>query len=528
MLQSQTLLNYPLSKMTTNIQGTSSKIKEIEELAEIVASVQKKGKKVVHCHGVFDLLHIGHIRYFEQAKTKGDMLVVTMTPDKFVNKGPSRPAFSETLRAEAIAALDCVDLVSINKWPMAVETIHLIRPDFYVKGSDYKAAENDLTGGIQLEQAAINEVGGQLVFTDDITFSASNLINQHFSALPKVAGEYLSKFSNKYKSDDVIKWVEESSSLKVLVIGETIIDEYQYCDTLGKTGKEPVLAAKAGEIERFAGGVIAIGNHASALSDQVSILSFLGGVDSQEEFIRERMNPNIDGMFIFMGGDAPTIVKRRFVERYPFRTIFELYVMDNHEHRPVESKALCDKLLEELPKYDLVIVADYGHGMLGPDAVEILCSHARFLAINTQVNADNRGFNNVSKYRRADFISVSENEIRLEVRDRQKDLRQIVLEVSEKLSCDRIIITRGATGCLSYSRKDGFFEIPAFATQVVDRVGAGDAVFSMASLCVAQGAPMEVVGFIASTVGAEAVATVGHRISTQRVPLLRHIETILK
>ena len=114
------------------------------------------------------------------------------------------------------------------------------------------------------------------------------------------------------------------------------------------------------------------------------------------------------------------------------------------------------------------------------------------------------------------------------MRDRQKDLREIVLEVSEKLSCNQIIITRGATGCLSYSRDDGFFEVPAFATQVVDRVGAGDAVFSMTSLCVAQGAPMEVVGFIASTVGAEAVATVGHRTATQRVPLVRHIETLLK
>lgn len=517
-----------MNRMNDKINSTRAKIKQIEELAEVVSSAQAKGKKVVHCHGVFDLLHVGHIRYFEQAKKLGDTLVVTTTPDRFVNKGPSRPAFNEDLRAEAIAALDCVDHVAINLWPMAVETIRLLRPDFYVKGSDYKSAEDDLTGGIKLEEAAIKEVGGQLAFTDDITFSSSNLINRHIQVYSPETTEYLAKFSTNHSSDEVVKWLEATRTLKVLVVGEAIIDEYQYCETMGKTGKEPVLAARAGEIERFAGGTVAIANHVSAFSDQPSILSFLGSVDSHEEFILEKLDPKVESMFIQMEGDAPTIVKRRFVERYPFRTIFELYIMDNHDRRPAASKALCNKLLEELPKYDVVIVADYGHGMLGPEEVEVLCSNARFLALNTQVNADNRGFNNVSKYRRADFISVSETEIRLEVRDRTKDLREIVLEVSEKLSCDRIIITRGESGCLCYSKDTGFCEIPAFAAQVVDRVGAGDAVFSISALCVAMGVPMEIVGFIACTIGAEAVATVGHRSSTQRVQLYRHIESLLK
>src|SRR5215475_9136338 len=116
------------------MEMTGNKIKRVDELATTIASFRKEGKKVVHCHGVFDLLHIGHIKHLEAARQYGDRLVVTITPDRFVNKGPHRPAFPERLRAEALASLVCVDFVAINEWPTAVETIQRLRPDFYVKG----------------------------------------------------------------------------------------------------------------------------------------------------------------------------------------------------------------------------------------------------------------------------------------------------------------------------------------------------------------------------------------------------------
>ena len=134
--------------------NTHHKIKDLEELAGVIGEEKTRGKKVILCHGVFDLLHIGHIRHFEQAKKLGDVLAVTTTPDRYVGKGPGRPVFNEELRAEAIAALDCVDYVAINQWPMAIETIRLLRPDFYAKGSDYLNAEDDRSGGITLEEEA--------------------------------------------------------------------------------------------------------------------------------------------------------------------------------------------------------------------------------------------------------------------------------------------------------------------------------------------------------------------------------------
>src|SRR5580700_10502892 len=130
------------------------KIKTLEQLVQVLDGHRIAKQKIVLCHGVFDLMHIGHIRHFQEAKKSGEILIVTITPDRFVNKGPHRPVFTETLRAEAIASLEAVDYVAINKWPTAVEAIELLRPDVYAKGSDYADPSSDHTGGITLEQNA--------------------------------------------------------------------------------------------------------------------------------------------------------------------------------------------------------------------------------------------------------------------------------------------------------------------------------------------------------------------------------------
>ena len=147
----------------------------------------------MHCHGVFDPLHIGHIRHFEQAKKLGEVLVVTVTPDEYVNKGPHRPVFTETLRAEAIAALQCVDYVAVNRWPMAVETIHLLRPDIFVKGSEFQQ-RSDRTGEFHWKKPLSLLLAG-LAFTEDITFSASHLVNRHFQVFPQEVSDYLASFA---------------------------------------------------------------------------------------------------------------------------------------------------------------------------------------------------------------------------------------------------------------------------------------------------------------------------------------------
>jgi cytidyltransferase-like protein len=102
---------------------STDKVVSLDRLAERVADLKADGMKVVLCHGVFDLLHYGHMLHFREARAQGDALVVTITPDIHVNKGPNRPAFTESYRAQMLAALEIVDLVAINNGPTAVEML---------------------------------------------------------------------------------------------------------------------------------------------------------------------------------------------------------------------------------------------------------------------------------------------------------------------------------------------------------------------------------------------------------------------
>ena len=281
----------------TRSVGTTNKILQLEDLARVLASLQAQGKTVVHCHGVFDLMHIGHIRHFEQAKMLGDVLIVTITQDRHVNKGPNRPVFTEAHRAAAIAALAWVDYVAINKWPTAIDTISLLRPNVFVKGSEYRDASKDRTGNILLEEESVRSVGGRIAFTDDVVFSSSNLLNRHFSVFPEKTERFLASFSERYSSDEILTNFEKARQLKVLILGETIIDEYHYCETLGKAGKEPILAARHISNERFPGGVLAVANHLAAISDHVTMLTFLGELATEEDFVREQTKAGIEKIF---------------------------------------------------------------------------------------------------------------------------------------------------------------------------------------------------------------------------------------
>jgi len=154
------------------------KILELEELVKEIQSLKGGGKKIVLCHGCFDLMHPGHIKYFQAAKKMGDILVVTVSPDCYVDKGPGRPVFNEILRAESIAALECVDYVAINKWPTAEEILRLLKPDIYVKGQEFAGLE-DKTGKLQKEYKVLQEIGCEMRFTKEIVFSSTTLLNQY-------------------------------------------------------------------------------------------------------------------------------------------------------------------------------------------------------------------------------------------------------------------------------------------------------------------------------------------------------------
>ncbi len=503
----------------------NKKILGISELARIL---EKRGsRKVVHCHGVFDLLHIGHIRYFEQAKQAGDILVVTLTPDRFVDKGPQRPAFDEHLRAEGLASPPVVDYVAVNPWRTAEETLRLLRPDVYAKGSEFKDGEDNRIGKIGPEMAVIKEIGGRMLFTEDIVFSSSNLINRFLSGMSHEQQEYMQLFRNRHSLEDIEAVLDRMTDLRVLVIGDAIMDEYNYGEAMGKSSKEPVLALRHESSDLFAGGVIAVANHVAGFTGSVDLACLLGDRDSHEKLIRDSLADNVTPRFFYQK-DAPTIVKRRFIDTPSLNKLLEIYVMDDSGLDPESDKAFRKDIKEGLGGYDLVIVADYGHGAISQAMADMLSEHAPYLAVNTQANAGNRGFHTISRYRKADFVSLASHEFQLEFRGSRRQFRRDMDTLGKRLKSSIIVVTGGQTGCTVWDVDGEYARVPAFSTQAVDRVGAGDAFLSVAALAARLDADRELLGFIGNIAGALAVRVVGNKESIGKEQVEKFASALMK
>lgn len=504
-----------------------NKILKISELEEALVDEKARGKTIVLCHGVFDLMHPGHIRHLGLAKREGDVLVVTVTPDVYVNKGPGRPVFNERLRAESIAALEDVDYVAVNEWPKAVETIHKLKPDVFVKGDEYANRDGDISGHISEEEEAIQAVGGKLRFTSGPTFSSSRLLNAFFNALPEETAEYLQGFRARHSAEDIIERMRALRTMKVLIVGDTIIDEYHYTQVLGQASKSVALNARYLSAEAYPGGVLAIANHVAGFCDQVQVVSCVGQTDPRLDFITTHLKPNVSTKF-FARPDGPTTVKRRYTDRFMLSKLFEVTFVEDRPLPEDVSTDLNHYLDRTAPDFDLVIVADFGHGLIGPETIECLTRSARFLALNAQANSTNQGFNTIGKYPRADYVCIDQEEMRLAYYDRFGPIDLLMRRAFVQLGARAITVTQGAHGALTLTGESAPIHTPVFSKEVVDTVGAGDAYLAITSPCAAAGFPAELIGFIGNAAGAMAVRYPGNRDSVDPVPLYKFVTTLLK
>lgn len=505
----------------------SAKILDLETLGARCDELREEGKKIVLCHGTFDLIHIGHIRHLQKAREEGDVLVVTLTADAFISKGPGRPIFNESLRLENMAALEAVSYVGLVHEVTALPAIHAVKPHIYAKGSDYQKPADDITGNIARERDAVTQHGGRSICTDEITFSSSNLLNAHFSVFPPEVKDYLRLFGEGYAAETIIDQIKGLSGLKVCVVGDAIIDEYNYTETLGQTGKGNVFAVKHKEAELFAGGSLAVANHIAGFCSNVTLLTGLGRKRSFESFIQEKLKPSVKPVFFFRE-DAPTILKSRFVDP-DGQKLFEVYHYEDSPPPQELDDAMCAWLDENLASFDVVIVPDFGNGFITDGMVACLSEKARFLAVNTQINSGNRGYHTINRYSKADFVSLNEPELRLAVHNRYGPLEEVAHTVAERIGASHIATTRGTRGLiLRDMRRRTSHEVPALSMRVVDRIGAGDAFLSLAGVCLGGGLKADVAAFAGATAAAIDVGIVCNRESIEPTQLFKYMVTLLK
>jgi rfaE bifunctional protein nucleotidyltransferase chain/domain len=501
-------------------------LKSIESLADELSGLRQQGSRVVMCHGVFDPLHLGHILHLQAARRFGDVLVVSVTPDRFVNKGPWRPLFNERLRAEAVSAVRVVDYVVVNDHPTAVEAIQRLRPDVYVKGSDYADLESDLTGGISDELAAVKDVGGRIEFTDETVYSASSLVNGPLSPYPEGVRGFLDDIRTRYSASEVIDHLQGLSSVRPIVIGEAIIDEYCYVTPLAKAPRESIIAARYDSLESFAGGAVSTANHLAGFCDEVTLVAMIGPDPAEKKVVEDRLAANVRFIPV-VATDRGTVIKRRFLDGAHLTKMFEVQYLDTKQISGETEETAAQLLSSLLPTHDLAVVNDFGHGFLSQCLRDLIIDKSQFLALNTQSNSANLGFNMITRYQSADYCCIDLAEARLATGVQQGDPDYCGQALRVDMNASAFMITTGTTGATLATDERGMFQAPALSPTVIDRVGAGDAFFAITSPWVFRGLPDELAPFVGNCVGALQVGIVGNRTPVGPVPLYKFITSLL-
>lgn len=465
------------------VPKSNAKILTLDFLRDVRPSM----RDVVHCHGVFDVLHIGHLNYLKAARAMGQHLIVTITSDQYVNKGPGRPHFSAAVRAQMLAALDCVDYVAISDFASAVRAIEEIRPEFYVKGSDYRDMSADASGQIYAEKSVVEKYGGKLVFTDTEMHSSSALINSclnPWSEEQRRAIDEVNKLGGLTEIERLLAQIKKEVS--VALLGELIWDIYRYVRPEGLSSKSPSLSARFVREECSQGGAWAITRH---IEDFCKVSLVTSGVKHE---------------------------KIRYISSETGQRLFEVTHILAEREMP-----------SPWPEHNLQIVADFGHGLI---TKHNSISDGAFRALNVQTNSSNYGFNVFTKHSRFDYLVTDLRELRLAYNDRDSSALLLLKRVAHESNAPApvaVAVTLGPDGSAFYQNGQ-IFTCPAFTDKVLDATGAGDAYLAITSLFVKAGAHPIITNFVGNVFAGLKTKINGNTASVTKAQLLSSCAAILK
>jgi len=496
---------------------------------KIGPEIRRKGKKIALCHGVFDLVHPGHIIHLEQAKQMADILVVSITAAEFVRKGPDRPYFNDEMRMRVLAALECVDYVILSEGYTVDDIVESVEPDIYVKGEEYKQESEDITGKISEERKLVEQHGGKIKYTSGQVYSSTKLINKALSGLSDDVIKYIEYFITKYSMEDIKGYAKKAEELKILVIGDVIIDKYSYCSVQGLMSKDMGYSARLKYSEEYLGGAVAVARHLGSFGKNVTLMSMIGDENKWEEKLNDALSDKIQ-LQLIVSKEFPTITKHRYLERdhkrEEYRKIFAIdNIPETAGYGKEEKEAFTQQLKKHIAEYDTVFLCDFGHGLVDDDVKNIVQEKAKFLILNCQTNSANQGMNIITKYNRADLFSLDQRELKLAFPMLADNEKKALKEMGSHLK-GRGWLTRGSRGAYGIDGSE-LYECPAFTLMVKDTVGAGDAFFAVAGLYAATGADVELSMFMGNIAGALGTNIIGNKEAVEKINVLKYANTLL-
>lgn len=457
-----------------------SKIKTPEELIQVIGN-RPRMRKVIMCHGTFDIVHPGHIRHLNYASEHGDILVVSLTSDTHINKANFRPYIPEELRAMNLASLEIVDYVIIDKNPTPLENIAKIQPDYFAKGYEYNA--DGLNPKTKQEIDVIESYGGEMIFTPgDVVFSSSHIIEEEAPNLSKEKLEILMQSEN-ITFDSLRTAIDKLKGVKIHVIGDTIVDSYTYCTVVGSGSKTPTMSLKYEYQHDYTGGAAIVAKHLASAGAKVTFSTILGE-DQFSKMVLEDLEKSGVKTLPIMDKSRPTTNKNFFIAQN-----YRMIKVDKVDNRPIGEKILTklSKQISENADQDIVMFSDFRHGIFSKSTIPTLINS---IPKNVMKVADSQvasRWGNILDFKGFDLITPNEKEARFALGDQDSVIRPLATNLYRKAECKILILKMGEKGLITHRSGDlddprKFFTVDSFAKNVVDAVGSGDALLSYASL----------------------------------------------
>ena len=478
------------------------KIKTREELRDIIGPRPRK-KKVIMCHGTFDLVHPGHIRHLIYAKGKADILVTSLTTDQHIAKANFRPFVPEALRAMNLAALEIVDYVVIDQNPTPIENIGFLQPDFFAKGYEYH--KEGIHPKTREEMAALEAYGGEVIFTPgDIVYSSSRIIE---SEPPNLATDKLNALmeAEALTFDGLRETLLKFKGVKVHVVGDTIVDSYTYCTLIGGNTKTPTMSLKYERQVDFVGGAGIVAKHLKMAGAEVKFTTVLGD-DALKDYVLKDLRDYGVECDAIIDPTRPTTQKNVFTAGG-----YRMLKVDKLDNRPVSDKTLglfTGSL--SATSAEVVVFSDFRHGIFNARTIPILAAaipKGRLRVADSQVASR---WGNILEFQGFDLITPNEREARFSMGDQDSTVRPLALDLYRRANCRYLILKMGERGIITYRAPDpnvrSFLTVDSFTENVVDAVGAGDALLAYASLSLARGgSPViaSILGSIAAAIACE-------------------------
>lgn len=454
------------------------KIKTPAELREILGR-PPRDKKVIMCHGTFDLVHPGHVRHLIYAKSKASILVASLTSDAHILKANHRPFVPEDLRAMNLAALEMVDYVVIDQNPTPLENLRVIQPDYFAKGYEY--SREGIHPKTREELAVVESYGGELIFTPgDIVYSSSaiiedtppNLAHHKLNSLMDAEGITFERLRQVLRSMD---------GVRVHVVGDTIVDSYTYCTLIGGNTKTPTFSVKFDRQVDFVGGAGIVAKHMKRAGAAVTFTTVLGN-DALKDYVVGDLQRAGVACEPVIDPTRPTTQKNLFTAGG-----YRLLKVDSVDNRAISEK-IRDGFSHSIRNThtDALVFSDFRHGIFNASTISQLTDAipaGTFKVADSQVATR---WGNILDFRGFDLITPNEREARFALGDQDSVVRPLALDLYRRAECKYLILKLGPRGILTYRGPDpnvrSFFTIDSFVEHVVDAVGAGDALLAYSTL----------------------------------------------